>query len=90
MKPYIEDNQENRNYYKQIFEDNVIEVIHIVDFIDEKNVKRIYNKDMKFHYTHGTWKDLCYNNIFMWDVKEVEIIRDYNVYDLFTYDEVNL
>jgi hypothetical protein len=51
MKSYIQNNDVNRQYYKQIFDDNVIEVILIKDFIDKKNVKSVYNKDFKFHST---------------------------------------
>jgi hypothetical protein len=86
---YIQDNNVNKEYYKQIFDDNVVEVIVIKDFIDKKDVKSVYNKDFKFHSTHGTWKDLCYKNIFMWDTVSVEIIRNNKIYDLFTYEEIN-
>jgi hypothetical protein len=86
---YIQDNNVNRQYYKQIFDDNVIEVILIQDFNDMKNQKIIYNKDFKFHSSHGTWKDLCYTTIFMWNILSVEIIRNNKIYDLFTYEEIN-
>lgn len=86
----IQDNNENREYYKQIFNDDVIEVICYVNYMDQQNVKNVYNKTRKFHNSHGTWKDLAYNNIFMWKTVKVEIIKDLNVFDLFTLKETNI